>query len=133
MTAEHPASIAAPIAARTSTIRSHHGDAFDDPYEWFRAKEDEQVLAHLSAENAYTESATAHLEGLRSRIFDEIKTRTLETDLSVPSRRGDWWYYGRSHEDKRSFMACTRLCPPARKRVSAWAAAAASARVLGRR
>ena len=106
MTSEHPASVSAPVAARTSTIRRHHGDAFDDPYEWFRAKEDEQVLAHLRAENAHTEAVTAHLEGLRSRIFDEIKGRTLETDLSVPSRRGDWWYYGRTVEGQQYGIQC---------------------------
>ena len=57
-------------------------------YEWFRAKEDAAVIAHLEAENAYTEARTAHLAGLREQIFDEIKGRTLETDLSVPTRRG---------------------------------------------
>ncbi|HEX5856755.1 MAG TPA: S9 family peptidase [Microbacterium sp.] len=106
MTSEHPASVSAPVATRTSTLRSHHGDAFDDPYEWFRAKEDEQVLEHLRAENAHTEAVTAHLEGLRSRIFDEIKSRTLETDLSVPSRRGDWWYYGRTVEGQQYGIQC---------------------------
>ena len=79
---------APPVAARTPIVRSHHGDDVEDPYEWFRAKEDAAVVAHLEAENAYTEARTAHLEGLRGRIFDEIKGRTLETDLSVPSRHG---------------------------------------------
>ncbi|MGC5222077.1 S9 family peptidase [Micromonospora sp. DT81.3] len=102
----HPPASTAPVAARTSTIRTHHGDAFDDPYEWLRAKEDDEVLAHLRAENAHTEGATAHLEGLRTRIFDEIKGRTLETDLSVPSRRGDWWYYGRTVEGQQYGIQC---------------------------
>jgi oligopeptidase B len=106
VTVEHPASAAAPVAARTSTIRSHHGDTFDDPYEWLRAKDEEKVLAHLRAENAHTEAATAHLEGLRSRIFDELKSRTLETDLSVPSRRGQWWYYGRTVEGQQYGIQC---------------------------
>lgn len=86
--------------------RTHHGDAFDDPYEWFRAKEDGAVIAHLEAENAYTEARTEHLSGLRERIFDEIKSRTLETDLSVPSRHGDWWYYGRTVEGKQYGIQC---------------------------
>lgn len=86
--------------------RTHHGDAFDDPYEWFRAKEDGAVIAHLEAENAYTEARTEHLSGLRGRIFDEIKSRTLETDLSVPSRHGDWWYYGRTIEGKQYGIQC---------------------------
>lgn len=86
--------------------RTHHGDAFDDPYEWLREKEDAAVVAHLEAENAYTQARTEHLGGLRERIFDEIKSRTLETDLSVPSRQGQWWYYGRTVEGKQYGIQC---------------------------
>ena len=48
----------------------------------------ERRIAALEAENTHTDAATAHLEPLRQQIFDEIKARTLETDLSVPVRRG---------------------------------------------
>ncbi|WP_228479498.1 S9 family peptidase [Microbacterium atlanticum] len=95
-----------PVAERRITVRSHHGDAVEDRYEWFRAKEDAAVIAHLEAENAYTQQRTAHLDGLRAQIFDEIKGRTLETDLSVPTRRGDWWYYGRTVEGKQYGIQC---------------------------
>ena len=100
------ASFVPPIASRNPVSRSHHGDSFDDPYEWFRAKEDAAVLGHLEAENAYTEARTAHLGELRERIFDEIKGRTLETDLSVPSRQGAWWYYGRTLEGSQYGIQC---------------------------
>lgn len=96
----------APLADRRSTIRSHHGDTFDDPYEWLRAKDSADVIAHLEAENAFTESRTAHLEGLRRRIFEEIKGRVQETDLSVPTRRGDWWYYSRTEEGAQYAIHC---------------------------
>ena len=46
---------------------------------------------------------------MRQKIFDEIKARTKETDLSVPTRRGDWWYYGRSFEGKQYSVHCR--CP----------------------
>ncbi|WP_367641127.1 S9 family peptidase [Microbacterium sp. SYP-A9085] len=100
------ASSSAPIAARRPATRTHHGDAFDDPYEWLRAKDDPEVTALLTAENAYTEERTAHLAGLRERIFGEIKDRTQETDLSVPTRRGGWWYYGRTVEGKQYGIQC---------------------------
>ena len=100
------ASLVPPIPSRNPVSRSDHGDSFHDPYEWFRAKEDAAVLGHLEAENAYTEARTAHLAGLRERIFDEIKGRTLETDLSVPSRQGDWWYYGRTLEGSQYGIQC---------------------------
>ena len=66
---------------------------------------------YLEAENDYADQATAQLEPLRQKIFDEIKARTKETDLSVPVRRGDWWYYGRSFEGKQYGVQCR--CPVA--------------------
>ncbi len=99
-------SLPAPRPASRPTVRLHHGDAVTDPYEWLRAKEDPEVIAHLEAENAYTEQRTAHLADLRERIFSEIKARTLETDLSVPSRRGGWWYYSRSVEGQQYGIQC---------------------------
>ncbi|MET1038230.1 MAG: oligopeptidase B, partial [Aeromicrobium sp.] len=91
----------APIAASRPVTRSHHGDDFVDEYEWMRDKEDPQTLAYLEAENAYADAATEHLEPLRQQIFDEIKARTLETDLSVPTRHGAWWYYSRTVEGQQ--------------------------------
>ena len=58
---------------------------FVDPYEWLRDKDDPEVISYLEAENAYTEAQTAHLSELSDAIFGEIKARTKETDLSVPS------------------------------------------------
>ncbi|WP_409435315.1 S9 family peptidase [Mycobacterium sp. SMC-14] len=98
-----------PSAKRVASTRTHHGDVFVDSYEWLRDKSDPAVIAHLEAENAYTDAATAHLEPLRQTIFDEIKARTKETDLSVPARRGDWWYYARTFEGKQYGVHCR--CP----------------------
>ncbi|GAB3524103.1 S9 family peptidase [Arthrobacter monumenti] len=87
-----------PAAPRIPTTRVHHGHEFVDNYEWLRDKESEQVLSHLKAENEYTDAVTSGQEQLRTDIFNEIKSRTLETDLSVPARNGDWWYYTRTVE-----------------------------------
>lgn len=95
-----------PSAQRLDSVRTHHGDIVVDPYEWLRDKSDPAVIAHLEAENAYTEAITAHLEPLRQSIFDEIKARTKETDLSVPTRRGDWWYYGRTFAGQQYGVQC---------------------------
>ncbi|WP_280448887.1 S9 family peptidase [Nocardia brasiliensis] len=101
--------VAAPIAKTVPAERVHHGDVFVDEYEWLRDKENPEVIAYLEAENAYTEAQTAHLAGLRDSIFDEIKSRTQETDLSVPTRMGDYWYYSRSFEGKQYGVHCR--CP----------------------
>lgn len=102
-----------PIAARVPVERTHHGDTVVDEYEWLRDKESPQVLEHLRAENAYTEVALKHLEPLREKIFGEIVARTQQTDLSVPSRRGDWWYFGRTREGSQYPVYCrSRVTDP---------------------
>lgn len=98
-----------PVAKRVQTRREHHGDVFDDPYEWLRDKNNPEVIAYLEAENDYVDQATAHLEPLQQQIFDEIKARTKETDLSVPTRQADWWYYARTFEGKQYRVQCR--CP----------------------
>lgn len=80
-----------------------------DPYEWLRDKADPAVVSHLEAENAYAEAVTADLQPLRDAIFEEIRSRTQETDLSVPVASGPWWYYSRSYEGSQYSVECR--CP----------------------
>lgn len=100
----------APRAERRPIDRVHHGDTFADPYEWLRDKENPEVISHLEAENLYTEKLTQHLGELSDAIFGEIKSRTQETDLSVPSLvlHGDqpYWYYSRTREGSEYAVYC---------------------------
>jgi oligopeptidase B len=100
-TPEHP-----PVAGRRPVTTEHHGRARTDEYDWLRAKGSPEVTAYLEAENAWTAAATDHLAGLREAIFGEIKSRTKETDLSVPARNRGWWYYGRSFEGREYGTSC---------------------------
>ncbi len=97
-----------PAAKRIPSERTFHGDAFIDEYEWLADKEDPDTIAFLEAENAITQAMTEDQAGLRDAIFAEIKGRTQETDLSVPTRRGDWWYYDRVIEGKQYRVNCRR-------------------------
>ncbi|MGO4383148.1 S9 family peptidase [Specibacter sp. RAF43] len=97
---------APPVAKRVPVARTHHGDTFMDNYEWLREKDNPDVLAHLKAEQAYTDAVTGGQEQLRQDIFTEIKNRTQETDLSVPSRKDGWWYYSRMVEGQAYSIQC---------------------------
>ncbi len=99
-------SLTPPVAKKVPHERTHHGDTFVDNYEWLREKESPEVIGHLKAENAYQEAITAHQEPLREAIFQEIKGRTQETDLSVPNRKDGWWYFSRSVEGKEYGIQC---------------------------
>src|SRR5688500_10658268 len=85
-----------PVAKRVPTTRERHGDDVVDEYAWLRAKDDPEVIAHLEAENAYVEAVLEHTKPLQEKLFEEIRSRIQETDLSVPTRKGSWWWYGRT-------------------------------------
>jgi oligopeptidase B len=100
--------VEAPVAKRVPHVRKVHGDETVDDWYWLLDREDPDTMAYLEAENAYMEAGTAHLAPLRERLFDEIRARVQETDLSVPVRRGPWWYVTRTEEGKQYPKLCRR-------------------------
>jgi oligopeptidase B len=101
-----------PVAKRISSKRTHHGDTVIDDYAWLTDKDDPDTIAYLKAENAYTDALTSGLKPLSDTIFGEIKTRTQESDLSVPVRKGGWWHYARTVEGKQYQVHCRREVRP---------------------
>lgn len=97
---------APPLAERRPVVREHHGHARVDDYDWLRDKDAAEVTAYLEAENAWTQARTGHLADLRETIYDEIRGRTQETDLSVPTRKRGHWYYSRSFEGREYGASC---------------------------
>ena len=97
-----------PVAKRVPTTRERHGDIVIDEYAWLQHKDDPEVVAYLEAENAYVESELAHTEALQTELFEEIRKRIQETDLSVPVRKGAWWWYGRTEEGKQYGISCRK-------------------------
>ncbi|MET9325552.1 S9 family peptidase [Tsukamurella sp. NPDC003166] len=95
-----------PVAKKVPAERTFHGDTVIDDYAWLADKDDVEVLDYLRAHNAYTEAATAAQEPLREAIFGEIKAHTKETDMSVPQRRGGFWYFARTVEGKQYGIHC---------------------------
>lgn len=95
MTQPHPVP---PVPTVEVEALRTHADERIEKYGWLADQDDPRVLAHLQAENAYTEAVTADLQPLRERIFEEIVARTTLDDVSVPARLGAWWYYSRTAE-----------------------------------
>jgi oligopeptidase B len=77
---------------------TRHGDMRVDPYYWLMDRDNEEVLDHLRAENEYLAHELAPLKALEEDLFNEIKNRVEETDISVPVRKGNWWYFERTRE-----------------------------------
>ena len=101
-----------PEAKQIPSPRTFHGDTVTDEYAWLADKDDPDTIDYLRAENTYTDAATARLIPLRDQIFEEIKARTQESDLSVPVRKGGWWHYSRTVEGKQYAVHCRRAVRP---------------------
>src|SRR5262252_8052642 len=105
-----PSSVPQPPSAKQVPFeRTHHGDTVIDPYAWLADPKDPETIAYLEAENAYLSAMSGGLSGLQAAVFDEIKARTQETDLSVPVRKGNWWRYSRTVEGQQYAISCRRL------------------------
>ena len=68
------------------------------PYAWLQNRDSDEVLDYLKAENSYQQQQLADQQVLRESLFQEIKGRILETDLSLPSPWGPYLYYTRTTE-----------------------------------
>ena len=107
-TRESPAALRPPEPERRPHVLRAHGDERVDEWYWLADRTDPAVLAHLQAENDHTEAVLAPLAALRAELYREMVARIDETDLSVPVRRGPWWYYQRTEEGKSYPIHCRR-------------------------
>ncbi|MEJ1228287.1 oligopeptidase B [Pseudomonas sp. NFACC09-4] len=85
-----------PLSAHVSNAPIARRDIGVDPYAWLQERDTEAVLDYLKAENSYQEAQLADQAELRETLFQEIKGRILETDLSLPSPWGPYLYYTRT-------------------------------------
>ena len=92
-----------PTAEKRDHSYSHHGITISDPYHWLRDQsyptiDDEDVLDHLKAENAWFEARMKPQQPLVDELFAEMKARIKEDDSTVPQRRGNYLYWSEFEE-----------------------------------
>ncbi len=104
----NPETAKPPVAKKIAKQDVLHGEGRIDNYYWLREKTKPEVVSHLEAENAYTASVTGHLKSLENDIYKEILSRIKQTDLSVPYKLGDYWYYTRTEEGKQYSIYCRK-------------------------
>ena len=95
--------ITPPVAEKRDHSYTRHGITIADPYDWLYDKsyptiDDEDVLEHLKAENAYFEAQMKPHQALVDELFEEMKARIKEDDSTVPQRRGDYLYWSEFEE-----------------------------------
>ncbi len=97
-----------PIARRISKVDVIHGDRRVDDYYYMREKANPEVIAYLEAENAYADAQLKSTEGFRAALYNEMLARIKQTDLSVPYRKGEYFYYSRTEEGKQYSILCRK-------------------------
>ncbi len=100
--------IEAPKAKIIPKIDTVFGEERIDNYYWLRERDNPDVMAYLEAENAYTDEVMKHTEAFQEKLYQEIKSRIKETDLSVPFERGGYYYYTRNEEGKQYPIYCRK-------------------------
>ncbi|MFQ6614139.1 MAG: S9 family peptidase [Fidelibacterota bacterium] len=89
-----------------------HNDPRTDYYFWLRDRSNPEVIAYLNRENEYTSAMMKATEGLQKKLFDEMKSRIKETDLSVPVKIDQYLYYTRTEQGKQYPIYCRKLNSP---------------------
>jgi oligopeptidase B len=84
------------------------GQVGDDPLFWLREKKNPEVIKYLEAENRYTEGALKHTEALQEELYQEMRGRIKEEDLSVPQKVDDYYYYTRMETGKEYPIHCRK-------------------------
>ncbi|MEO7659078.1 MAG: S9 family peptidase [Pyrinomonadaceae bacterium] len=93
-----------PVAKKEPKVLKIHGYELIDNYAWLRDRNDKKdpaVIEYLTAENAYTESFMGQHKGFVDTLYNEMLGRIKQTDLSVPYKLGDYWYFTKTEEGKQ--------------------------------
>ncbi|HEX3470082.1 MAG TPA: S9 family peptidase [Silvibacterium sp.] len=100
--------LAPPIAPTRRTETTLHGHTLVDDYAWLRERENPEVISYLEAENAYTNSVLEPMVELQKTLYTEMVSHIKETDVSVPFRDGEYWYYSRTEEGAQYPIYCRK-------------------------
>ena len=97
-----------PVAQKTPKTDVVHGETRIDDYFWLRDKDNPEVARYLEAENAYADSLTRHTSALQEQLYREMVSHIKETDIGVPFREGDYFYYTRTETGKQYPIFCRK-------------------------
>ena len=97
-----------PVTEKKPKVTEVNGDRLMDNYFWLREKTNAAVIAHLEAENAYTDAMMKPTEALQTKLYNEILSHIKQTDVNVPYRWGDYFYYSRTKEGLQYPILCRK-------------------------
>jgi len=89
-----------PIAKKEAKELTIHNDSRIDNYYWMNKRDSQDVINYLNSENEYTDQMMNHLDGFQDELFNEIKGRIKQNDMSVPYDYNGYTYITRYEEGK---------------------------------
>jgi oligopeptidase B len=84
--------ISAPTAPRIQFVHDRVTGPAEDPWAWLNDRDHPETIPYLNAENDYADAWFAAHAPLIEQVFQEIRSRIVEDDTSVPTQHGPWWY-----------------------------------------
>jgi oligopeptidase B len=99
---------APPVAKKEPKITEINGQKLVDNYFWLRDKKNPDVKAYLDAENVYTDAVMKPTEPLQKKLYEEMLSRIKETDIEVPYKEADYFYYVRTEAGKQYGIRCRK-------------------------
>ncbi|HWQ33524.1 MAG TPA: S9 family peptidase [Blastocatellia bacterium] len=97
-----------PVARKAPKTTTTHGDTLTDDYFWLREKSSPEVIKYLEDENRYTDAVMKPTEAFQEALYKEMLARIKETDLSVPVKDGEYFYYSRTEQGKQYPILCRK-------------------------
>ncbi|MFN7947551.1 MAG: S9 family peptidase [Blastocatellia bacterium] len=97
-----------PVARKAPKTTTTHGDTLTDDYFWLREKSSPEVIKFLEDENKYTDAVMKPTEAFQESLYKEMLARIRETDLSVPVKDGEYFYYSRTEQGKQYPIFCRK-------------------------
>jgi oligopeptidase B len=98
----------APMAEKKPKTTKIHGVTLVDDYFWLREKTNPQVMEYLRSEDSYTDSVMKATESQQDKLYKEMLSHIKQTDVNVPYRYGDYFYYSRTEEGKQYPIYCRK-------------------------
>ncbi|HLB86767.1 MAG TPA: S9 family peptidase [Terriglobales bacterium] len=99
---------APPVAKKVPKVTEINGRKLVDNYYWLRDKPNPEVKTYLEAENTYTDAVMKPTEAFQKKLYDEMLGRIKETDVDVPYKEGDYFYYSRTEAGKQYQIRCRK-------------------------
>ena len=97
-----------PMAKKVDKILKMHDHERNDEFYWLNERDNPEVIDYLNAENDYRDAYMKDYKNLENELFEEIKSRIKEDDISVPYLDNGYYYYTRYEKGKQYPIYCRK-------------------------